>query len=526
MKNLVLSLIFFSCVTYSQDIFYVANGGNNANDGSSSFPWRNIQFGIDQLNAGDKLIITTGSYSETVIFQGANDSGVLNNPVTLQAENGVIIDGTGITPVGRQGLITIRDASHIIVDGFELAHFKTANGLEINDSPVGILIEGSSTHITIKNNVIHDIQNRSSCGQSTGCGTGANGIGVYGDKVVGISDLEFNNNEIHHCVLAASEAFTINGNVDRFKVINNYIHDNNNIGLVIIGYENDVCAACTEENNRARNGYVKGNRAINNSIKLSVGGFVTNPWYENDDGNAGGFYVDGGRNIIFDGNFSSQNDIGFEFASEHAGKSSADILMINNFIYNNREVGISLGGYAQSTAGEGGGNATRINIFNNSFYHNQGWGTEISFAFRVIDFIAANNIFFGTGDVNDNFSDEVNGQHQNTNWLNNIWWALDNTDTSLLPETSPMVTNPQFISPATGDLRVASGSQAIDNGLVQNDISTWSSPLWPQIFATNNIPAHGSTDINGELRIENNVIDIGADEFGTFVDIIYQNGFE
>ena len=519
----IIIILLISSAALAQNTYYVATNGDNADAGSLNEPWLQIQYGVNQLSAGDTLIVSTGIYSETILFVGSLDSGIVNNPIRLTAQNNVTIDGTGITPIDRQGLITIRDASYIVIDGFELVNFKTANGIDINDTPVGILIEGNSTNLSIRNNIIHDIQNRSTCGQSSDCGPGANGIAVYGDKSAGISDIELINNEVYNCVLAASEAFTINGNVDRFKVINNYVHDNNNIGFDFIGYETDVCESCSPESNRVRNGYVKGNRAINNSIKLSVGSFATNPWYENDDGNAGGFYVDGGRNIIFDGNYSSQNDLGFEFASEHPGKSSEDILMINNFIYNNREVGVSIGGYAQSSTGEGGGSAKRIKILNNSFYKNQGWGTEVVFAFRVVDFIASNNVFYGVADIVDNFEQESNGQYQNILWINNIWWAIDNSSAGGLPENAPTVINPQFVDPGKGNLNIQQASAAVDNGILQSNISNWNSSLWVEIFGSNSIPVHGYQDINGQVRIEN-TIDIGADEFVT--DLIFINGFD
>lgn len=521
MKQILLIFIVISSFsTLAQQTYFVATDGNNVSSGSNSNPWLTIQYGISNIASGDTLIVKTGSYNETILIQ-SNFTTVIK----ISAQENVIIDGNGISPIDRQGLITIRDASNIIVEGFEIRNFKTVDGVEINNTPVGILMDGDISNVILRNNIIHDIQNRSTCGQSSDCGPGANGIAVYGDTSAGIVDIELNNNEVYNCVLASSEAFTINGNVDRFKVINNYVHDNNNIAFDFIGYEDDVCNSCTVEMNRARNGYVKGNRAINNSIKLSVGGFTTNPWYENDDGNAGGFYVDGGRNIIFDGNYSSQNDLGFEFASEHSGKSSEDILMINNYIYDNRELGLSIGGYAESAVGEGGGNAKRINVYNNSFYKNQGWGTEINFAFRVIDFNAVNNIFYGTADLNDNFYQEPNGQHSNTSFHNNIWWANDNSDSSGLPEASPIVIHPQYQDASNGDLGISSSSPAINFGQSQANI-TWNSQLWIDLFGSNNIPVHGLLDINNQARIEDTTIDIGADEFGTFADLIFKHGFE
>ena len=500
-------------VSETNKTYYVANSpeGINSNVGTEIAPWRDIQFGIDQLVAGDTLIVKAGEYEEVVIFSGNEDSGTENSLVSVIAQNNVIINGANLSPSNRQGLITFHDASYINLENFELKNFRTAQGVEINDTPIGILVDGRSHDLRIKNNHIHHIENLSSCNQSSGCGPGANGIAVYGDTTSAIINLVLENNEVHHCILSSSEAFTINGNVDGFRVLNNFVHDNNNIGMVFIGYESDTCITCNEQQNRARNGIVKGNRAINNSTKLALGIFSNNPWYGNDDGSAGGFYVDGGRNIIFDGNYSSQNDLGFEFASEHPEKSSEDILMTNNFVYLNREVGLTMGGYAESPNGEGGGNAKNIRIFNNSFYRNKGWGTEVSFSFRIIDTVLINNIFVGSGDVNDNFSQESNGQTQNIEWNNNIWWASNTSDSSSIPGNF-ILTDPLFQSPEQGDLNLTANSPAINAGQLQTDITDWVDSFWQVEYPTGMIPVHGSTDINGDARI-NSTLDLGADEF-------------
>jgi hypothetical protein len=49
----------------------------------------------------------------------------------------------------------------------------------------------------------------------------------------------------------------------------------------------------------------------------------------------------------------------------------------NNFVYKNIESGLSVGGYSS-----GAGQSRRINVHNNSFYRNMGWGTELVFNYR------------------------------------------------------------------------------------------------------------------------------------------------
>ena len=332
------------------DTRYVSMSGDNGNTGMLGDPWRDIQFGADQLQAGDELRVLAGTYAEKVVLTSSHSG------IRLVSEN-AIIDGSSLVPLGREGLITLSGASDVSVLGFTLQDFSTSDGVEINDTPVGILIVGSGSNLTIENNIIRGIANRSTCGQSSGCGIGANGIGIYGTTAQGLRDISLRNNLVENCILAASEAFTMNGNIDGFEVIGNTVRNNNNIGLDFIGYESDTCPACSPQENRARNGYVAFNHAVGNSTNRALGGFPNNPWYEGTDGSAGGFYVDGGHHLYFEGNFSSDNDLGFEFASEMPGRSTHDIVMASNVIVGNRELGLAMGGYDANPNGPGGGSA-------------------------------------------------------------------------------------------------------------------------------------------------------------------------
>ncbi|MBW1295693.1 T9SS type A sorting domain-containing protein [Aquimarina litoralis] len=526
MKNYLYCLLCLcSLLTYAQNTYYVStSSGSNANTGSQASPWATIQYGVNQLNPGDILNVIAGTYNEIVTFSGSDNSGTLDNPITLNAMGNVIIDGSTITPVSRKGLLTISGASHIHIEGFELQNYQTPNPVNNdNSTPIGILVEGNCSNLVIKNNTIHDIKNFSSCTQESGCGPGANGIAVYGDTVAGIQNIELIGNEVYECVTSSSEVFTLNGNINGFKVIDNYVHDNNNIGFDFIGFEDDVCSACGDDN-QARNGIVQGNRSIRNTIFGNPSlGVPANPWYEsginNNEGNAGGFYVDGGRNIIFDSNLSAENDLGFEFGSENQFRETSDILMINNFVYNNKENGVITGGYSftEDDPNGGGGDAVRIYIYNNSFYKNKGWGSEVVFQSRVKDSRVANNIFFGeasTSDCYENFNPDSN---INNTWGTNVWWG---TSVSGALPGIVITQNPNFIDPENGNLDIQTSSNAvIDEGIIQSNIDNWSDPFWNTIFPPNGIiPVHGSTDYHNNPRVIDE-IDIGASEFNPTLGI-------
>ena len=453
-------------------------------------PGGSIQSAVDQTVAGDTVLVRPGTYTQKVSISGKN--GLSNAFITLKADPGVVLDGTGLTPVGREGLITIAGSSYVRVEGFEITNFIYSG---TDRTPVGILVQGSGSQLKILNNRVHGIKNNSKCKDP--CASGAHGIGIFGTTAAGITDLLVSGNEVYGNILQASEAFVVNGNVDRFEVSNNNVHDNNNIGFDFIGYENE-CSGCGASD-RVRNGIIRGNTSSNNSS-------TSNPWY-GGEASAGGFYVDGGQYLVFERNLSTGNDLGFEFASEHSGKATEDILMMNNFIYDNREVGLSVGGYEANV-----GEARRIHVYNNSFYKNKGWGTELLFQFKVKDSRFANNIFFGEASAAEDYEESGTG-HSGNVWGKNLWWGTSSASSGL-PGTK-VVADPKYVAPTTGNLRVQSSSPAISAGAVAADITTWTSTFWDAYFPPNgSIPPNGKVDINGEARIEG-TIDLGADEYGT-----------
>jgi hypothetical protein len=451
-------------------------------------PGQSIQAAVNTANAGDTVRVLAGTYAQKVLISGK--TGTASAFITIKADPNVILSGSGLTPSGREGLITIKNYDYVRVEGFAVSGLSSRG----RTTPGGILIEGNGSKLQIVNNKIHGIKNTSTCKDP--CSVGAHGLAVFGTNATGVTDLLVQGNEVYQNVLQASEALVINGNVDRFEVLSNNVHDNNNIGLDFIGYEGE-CSGCGEKD-RVRNGIVRDNIAKNNSS-------VTNPWY-GGEGSAGGFYVDGGRYIIFDRNISTGNDIGFEFASEHSGKATEDILMTNNFVFNNREAGLSLGGYSS-----GAGQARRINVHNNSFYKNMGWGTEVVFQYKVIDSRFSNNIFSGEGTIAENYVVEGSG-HTGNIWGINLWWGASSSSTSL-PGTR-VIADPRYVAPATGNLRLLNTSPAINVGAVGTALTTWTSPLWTTYFPSGSIPLNGVKDINLQSRAEG-TIDLGADEYGT-----------
>ena len=157
----------------------------------------------------------------------------------------------------------------------------------------------------------------------------------------------------------------LNGNVDGFLVKNNVVHDNDNIGIDFIGYEETYDDPALD---RARNGQCIGNTVYNITSEF-------NPTYEGDIC-ADGIYVDGGENILIKDNVVYNCDIGIETASEHQGRSTSDIVIENNLIYNCLGyTAICFGG-----SGETNGTALGIKIMGNTIY-----GSTIGIAIQQAD---------------------------------------------------------------------------------------------------------------------------------------------
>ena len=92
-------------------------------------------------------------------------------------------------------------------------------------------------------------------------GGNAFGIAVYGTGGrVPISRLAIRGNEVHPLKTGSSESVVVNGNVTDFRIDHNVIHDNNNIGIDVIGHER---TAPDPDVDRARDGVVSRNLIYN-----------------------------------------------------------------------------------------------------------------------------------------------------------------------------------------------------------------------------------------------------------------------
>jgi hypothetical protein len=337
---------------------YVAPNGSDANPGTMEKPFRTVQHAADTATPGSTIDVRGGTYCQrlAVNVSGNAEKGF----ITFRSHAGemAILDGSCLTPeIGTSGMVVLHNVSYVKIQGFEIRNYKTADRLR---APVGIRVYGSGSHIEILNNNVHNIEQTYPGRQGPGHGANGFGIAVYGtDAKTPISDLIIDGNQVHHLQTGSSESLVLNGNVTHFRVSRNIVHDNNNIGIDIIGFERTAPDPAVD---RARDGVVSENLVYNITSK-------GNPAYR-DDVDSDGIYVDGGTRVLIERNVMHDVDFGLELASEHRTGSTSHITARNNLIYSCHTAGITIGGYDAKR-----GTTEDTVIVNNTLYKNDTAGT-------------------------------------------------------------------------------------------------------------------------------------------------------
>ena len=379
------SILFFLLVSVSgafgqsNSSFYVATTGNDSNPGTQAAPWRTIQHAADMARAGSTVNVRGGTYEELVSINASGNAS--DGFIAFKSYPGetAILDATRFTPSGRQGVLTIHGQSYVRIEGFEIRNFRTA---ERRLAPLGISVMGSGSHIELLKNNIHHIENNFEGRDRPGSGGNGFGIAVYGtDAKAPITDLIIDGNEVHHLKTGSSESLVVNGNVTNFRITHNVVHDNNNIGIDVIGFERTAPDPAVDQ---ARDGVVSGNLVFNITSK-------GNPAYQNEE-NSDGIYVDGGTRILIEQNVMHDVDFGIELASEHKDRATSYITARNNLIYHCHTAGVSIGGYAPER-----GHTDHSRVVNNTLYDNDTSATgsgEFQMQWNMADDIFANNIVY------------------------------------------------------------------------------------------------------------------------------------
>ena len=472
--------------------YHVAPVGDDGADGSASSPWATIQHAVDMVAAGDAICVHAGIYNELVTI--ARSGSEVAGPIVLQAVPGeaAVVDGAGLPiPGGQYGLVTLVDASHVVVAGLELRNYATASSSKV---PIGLYVTGAGSDIRVLGNHIHDIRTTAS-----GCAANAFGLKVDSTRAPApINHLVIAGNEIDHLVLGCSESFSLDGNVEQWTISGNHVHHANNIGIGAIGFEG---VAPDPAFDQARDGTIAGNVVHDIS---SYG----NPAYGNEYA-ADGIYVDGGTRVTIERNLVYRVDLGIELASEHAGRTTSHVVARSNIIHSGNSSGISLGGYA---AGVGG--TEHCSVIGNTLVRNDVRGTgsgELQIQYHASDNLVVDNVLYAgpagvlvyayTGDTalpavfdHNLYWSDAGAAGASWTWRGTDYDSLAAWRTGSSQDAHSPFADPLFLDLLAPDLRVGAGSPAIDAGIDPGD------------------GLAGLLDYAGGPRVAGNAIDIGAHE--------------
>jgi len=492
-------VIFFACVSgafgQTNSSFYVATTGNDSNPGTESASWRTIQHAADTARAGSTVYVRGGIYEELVSINASGNAS--DGYITFRSYPGetAILDAGHLTPSGRIGILTIQNKSYVRIQGFEIRNFRTA---EHRLAPLGINVIGSGSHIELLKNNVHRIENNFEGRDGPGRGGNAFGIAVYGtDAKIPITDLIIDGNEVHHLKTGSSESLVVNGNVTNFRITHNIVHDNNNIGIDVIGFERTAPDPAVDQ---ARDGVVSGNLVYNITSR-------GNPAYRNDE-SSDGIYVDGGTRILIEQNVMHDVDFGIELASEHKDRATSYITARNNLIYHCHTAGVSIGGYAPER-----GHSDHSAVVNNTLFENDTSATgsgEFQLQWNMADNRFENNIVYaGPRCLFTVNKSQVDRNQPPAVIDHNLYYCASGAQASTWAGASATMTgfdkyvestgndrhsrflDPHFVDAAAKDFHLQSDSPAIAAG------------------TTDGVPV-GELDLEGSSRVKSGSIDIGC----------------
>ncbi len=370
-------------VNESKEIHVFENGSDETGDGSIEKPYATPAYAAGKVSPGTTVIVHEGTYPQFEI--GAEASGTEAWPVAFKAAEGekVLIDSvSGEEAIAGQSVgIYLTNVDNITLEGFE-----------VRGGTHGIYYESLQSrgekplmNIHIKDCTVHGVR-------------GTHGICVYArNDYAPVKNITMSGCHVYDCECFDSESTVFNGNIDGFTIEGNLIHDNNNIGIDMIGFEGNAKHNRSDFTNPYDVDFVRNGECFGNVVyNISAEG---NEAYLTDEGEydlcADGIYVDGGQNIKIHDNFVFNCDIGIEVATEHSPDDNELFKVSGMDVYDNVVAhcegwcGLCFGGYDKDLG------FTQDSLFhNNTFVDNAVTiGVQRSLNNKIYD-----NIFIGEGE--------------------------------------------------------------------------------------------------------------------------------
>ncbi|MCR4690391.1 MAG: leucine-rich repeat protein [Lachnospiraceae bacterium] len=419
-----------------------------------------IQQAISGVAEGGTVNVPKGNYKEAL---------TITKSVKVIGCEGAVLDGSEMRIDKNHNddidMINIK-AKKVTVQNLEIT------GLKVYDifcqTAVGIRVEAGSEDVNIIGCHIHHMgvneyaeetrqwaKDEDKSGETYNC----HGIIVKSMSDKAIKRVLIRDCKLNDLKLGQSEALVVNGNVNGFEICHNEVVDCDNIGIDVIGFEENKSYQAT--NGNVHHNYVSNICSDPNSNHFNLA---------YTDACAGGIYVDGGKTVTITQNTVVGCDIGIEISSENQGKVTSGITVTHNtLINNNRLGGISIGGcdpeengkaesceIAYNTVYNGGSssacliiqyaNSDTNSIHNNIFYAKKGS-------------VAENEYGYTKNDVQSNITGGDAGKYKNLDSANSAKsYAIQNATVSA---DGDAVTISYKKAPAEGEFGVTRDEEPI-----------------------------------------------------------------
>ena len=389
--------------TAERCIHVAADGSDETGDGSEEKPFATPAYAATQVTPGTEVIVHGGTYGQFSIEEEA--SGTESEPVVFRAAEGeeVVIESVPGDEKAEEESIGIHliNVENITVDGFEV----TGGTHGIYYDSLQSRGEEPLENISIRNCSVHGVR-------------GTHGICVYArNDYAPVKNIVMEGCEVYDCECFDSESTVLNGNIDGFTIRDNMIHDNNNIGIDMIGFEGTAVHNSNEFDNPYDADYVRNGECYGNTV-YNISSEGNDAYLEDGEYDlcANGIYVDGGQNIKIHDNFIFNCDIGLEIATEHSPEDNELFKVSGIELYDNVVAGC-MNGYGMCFGGYDAdlGFTEDCSFHNNTFADNGMIGVQRSSNNTIYD-----NIFVG-----DNAGLEFNPDCREEDLVNefgeNIW---------------------------------------------------------------------------------------------------------
>ena len=272
------------------------------------YPDSNLEETFASIEPGTTVIFHEGEYKQFEL--DSKVSGTKKNPVKFAVAEGekVVVkpEDRGVDeegyPVDSYGIHVV-NADNITIDGFEIQ--GGTHGVYYESTPE--YGDTALENVTISNCTVHGIR-------------GVHGICVYArNDLAPVKNLTMDGCTVYDCECDSSESTVFNGNIDGFIISNNVIHDNNNIGIDMIGFEGNAKHTDEKFDNPYDADYVRNGKCYGNVV-YNISAEGNQAYYEDGEYDlcADGIYVDGGQKIEIYNNFVFSCNIGIEIATEHS----------------------------------------------------------------------------------------------------------------------------------------------------------------------------------------------------------------